>query len=215
MDHVGVGKIEDVLVDGGGQVRAVVIGVGGFLGIGEKSVALPFDQIAWNFSDVADKRSELDRDARDRAQRRGGRADRAGHNAGGANHPRCPRCGSEPAQRSRDRCDRLRRGRAAQRHAGHGPRRWEALARRDPPDAGATGSRAGVPRRKVPPLASTSHQEECHAKRPSHRPDLGFEPPGRAGTADQPGAPDLGDGPRAIQLRARPRPRRSTSTGSG
>lgn len=53
MDHVGVGKIEDVLVDGGGQVRAVIIGVGGFLGLGEKSVALPFDQIAWNFSDVS------------------------------------------------------------------------------------------------------------------------------------------------------------------
>ena len=52
MDHVGVGKIEDVLIDGSGQVRAVVIGVGGFLGLGEKSVALPFDQIAWNFSDV-------------------------------------------------------------------------------------------------------------------------------------------------------------------
>jgi hypothetical protein len=53
MDHVGVGKIEDVLVDGGGQVRAVIIGVGGFLGLGVKSVALPFDQIAWNFSDVS------------------------------------------------------------------------------------------------------------------------------------------------------------------
>jgi PRC-barrel domain len=53
MDHVGVGKIEDVLVDGGGQVRAVIIGVGGFLGLGEKYVALPFDQIAWNFSDVS------------------------------------------------------------------------------------------------------------------------------------------------------------------
>jgi len=53
MDHGGVGKIEDVLVDGGGQVRAVIIGVGGFLGLGEKSVALPFDQIAWNFSDVS------------------------------------------------------------------------------------------------------------------------------------------------------------------
>jgi hypothetical protein len=53
MDHVGVGKIKDVLVDGGGQVRAVIIGVGGFLGLGEKSVALPFDQIAWNFSDVS------------------------------------------------------------------------------------------------------------------------------------------------------------------
>jgi hypothetical protein len=52
MDHVGVGKIEDVLVDGSGQVRAVIIGVGGFLGMGGKAVALPFDQLAWNFSDV-------------------------------------------------------------------------------------------------------------------------------------------------------------------
>ncbi|MGH1575084.1 PRC-barrel domain-containing protein [Methylobacterium sp. P31] len=52
MDHVRVGKIEDVLVDGSGQVRAVLIGVGGFLGVGEKSVAIPFDQLAWNFSDV-------------------------------------------------------------------------------------------------------------------------------------------------------------------
>lgn len=52
MDHVGVGKIEDVLVDESGQVQAVIIGVGGFLGLGEKAVALPFDQLAWNFSDV-------------------------------------------------------------------------------------------------------------------------------------------------------------------
>ncbi|MFE1599839.1 PRC-barrel domain-containing protein [Methylobacterium sp. ID0610] len=52
MDHVRVGRIEDVLVDGSGRVRAVVIGVGGFLGVGEKSVAVPFDQLAWNLSDV-------------------------------------------------------------------------------------------------------------------------------------------------------------------
>lgn len=52
MDHVEIGKIEDVLVDGSGQVRAVIIGVGGFLGVGGKYVALPFDQLGWNFSDV-------------------------------------------------------------------------------------------------------------------------------------------------------------------
>ena len=51
-DHVRVGKIEDVLVDGGGRIQAVVIGVGGFLGVGEKYVAVPFDQLAWNFGDV-------------------------------------------------------------------------------------------------------------------------------------------------------------------
>ncbi|QIJ75442.1 PRC-barrel domain containing protein [Methylobacterium sp. NI91] len=52
-DHVRVGKIEDVLVDGAGRIEAVVIGVGGFLGVGEKYVAVPFDQLAWNFEDVS------------------------------------------------------------------------------------------------------------------------------------------------------------------
>ncbi|MET7245668.1 PRC-barrel domain-containing protein [Methylobacterium sp. EM32] len=48
MDHVKVGEIEDVLLTEDGRVRAVVIGVGGFLGIGQKSVAVPFDKLAWN-----------------------------------------------------------------------------------------------------------------------------------------------------------------------
>ncbi len=48
MDHVRVGEIEDVLLTEDGRVRAVVIGVGGFLGIGQKSVAVPFDTMAWN-----------------------------------------------------------------------------------------------------------------------------------------------------------------------
>ena len=47
-DHVRVGEIEDVLLSQDGRVRAVVIGVGGFLGIGQKSVAVPFDVLAWN-----------------------------------------------------------------------------------------------------------------------------------------------------------------------
>jgi hypothetical protein len=48
MDHVRVGEIEDVLLTEDGRVRAVVIGVGGFLGIGQKSVAVPFGTMAWN-----------------------------------------------------------------------------------------------------------------------------------------------------------------------
>jgi PRC-barrel domain len=36
-----------VMVDKDGSIRAVVIGVGGFLGIGEKNVALPFKSIQW------------------------------------------------------------------------------------------------------------------------------------------------------------------------
>jgi sporulation protein YlmC with PRC-barrel domain len=40
-----LGDIEDILVDKSGQIKAVVIGVGGFLGLGEHNVAVPFDQL--------------------------------------------------------------------------------------------------------------------------------------------------------------------------
>jgi hypothetical protein len=40
-----IGDIKDVLLDKGGQVAAVILGVGGFLGMGEKDVAVPFTAI--------------------------------------------------------------------------------------------------------------------------------------------------------------------------
>lgn len=43
-DH-SIGKIDDVLVSENGQVRALMIGVGGFLGAGEKDVAVPFTAV--------------------------------------------------------------------------------------------------------------------------------------------------------------------------
>jgi hypothetical protein len=46
-DDQRVGKIKDVLIDHDGSVRAVVIGVGGFLGIGTKDVGVPFTAIQW------------------------------------------------------------------------------------------------------------------------------------------------------------------------
>lgn len=52
MDHVRVGTIEDVLLAADGRIETVVIGVGGFLGIGEKYVAVPFELLAWNVGDV-------------------------------------------------------------------------------------------------------------------------------------------------------------------
>lgn len=48
MDHTAIGKTEEVILDGQGRIKAVVIAVGGFLGIGEKRVAVPYDLIAWN-----------------------------------------------------------------------------------------------------------------------------------------------------------------------
>ncbi|QRM34310.1 PRC-barrel domain-containing protein [Microvirga sp. VF16] len=40
-----IGDISEMLVDSSGRIQAVVVGVGGFLGIGERDVAIPFDQV--------------------------------------------------------------------------------------------------------------------------------------------------------------------------
>jgi sporulation protein YlmC with PRC-barrel domain len=44
-DNKSIGEINDVIVAGDGNIKAVVVGVGGFLGVGEKSVAIPFDSL--------------------------------------------------------------------------------------------------------------------------------------------------------------------------
>lgn len=44
-DNQSIGDINDLLVQDDGGVVAAVVGVGGFLGIGEKNVAIPFDKI--------------------------------------------------------------------------------------------------------------------------------------------------------------------------
>jgi sporulation protein YlmC with PRC-barrel domain len=40
-----IGEVMDVLVDKSGKATALIIGVGGFLGAGEKDVAVPFDAV--------------------------------------------------------------------------------------------------------------------------------------------------------------------------
>jgi sporulation protein YlmC with PRC-barrel domain len=40
-----IGEIADVLIDREGKITAFIIGVGGFLGIGEKDVAVPFNAV--------------------------------------------------------------------------------------------------------------------------------------------------------------------------
>jgi hypothetical protein len=46
-DAEAIGEIEDLLVGENGTIDAVVIGVGGFLGIGEKAVAASFKDLKW------------------------------------------------------------------------------------------------------------------------------------------------------------------------
>lgn len=49
-----IGDVNDVLFDMQGKAQAVVVGVGGFLGIGEKNVAVPFNRLTVNRPDAND-----------------------------------------------------------------------------------------------------------------------------------------------------------------
>ncbi|EIM25572.1 PRC-barrel domain-containing protein [Microvirga lotononidis] len=44
-NNESIGDVNDVILDRNGRVMAAVVGVGGFLGIGEKNVAVPFDSL--------------------------------------------------------------------------------------------------------------------------------------------------------------------------
>jgi len=48
-----LGSINDLLMDKSGNIKGVVIGVGGFLGVGEHLVALPFDKVKFVTEPVA------------------------------------------------------------------------------------------------------------------------------------------------------------------
>lgn len=42
-----LGDINEILVDKSGKISAVIVGVGGFLGVGEQNVAVDFGQLKW------------------------------------------------------------------------------------------------------------------------------------------------------------------------
>jgi sporulation protein YlmC with PRC-barrel domain len=48
-----LGSINDLLMDKGGNIKAVVLGVGGFLGMGEHLVAVPLDKVKFSTEPVA------------------------------------------------------------------------------------------------------------------------------------------------------------------
>lgn len=47
-DKKKVGDVTEVLFDKTGKIEMVTVGVGGFLGIGSKDVAIPFEQVTWS-----------------------------------------------------------------------------------------------------------------------------------------------------------------------
>ena len=43
-----IGDIKELLIDKSGKIDSVAIAVGGFLGVGERDVAVKFDQLKWS-----------------------------------------------------------------------------------------------------------------------------------------------------------------------
>jgi sporulation protein YlmC with PRC-barrel domain len=52
-DDKKVGDVTEVIVDKTGKIEMVTVGVGGFLGIGAKDVAIPFEQVTWSDQPIA------------------------------------------------------------------------------------------------------------------------------------------------------------------
>jgi sporulation protein YlmC with PRC-barrel domain len=52
-NNENLGSINELLIDKGGNIKAVVLGVGGFLGVGTHLVAVPFDKIKFVNEPVA------------------------------------------------------------------------------------------------------------------------------------------------------------------
>jgi sporulation protein YlmC with PRC-barrel domain len=52
-NNESLGSINDLLMDKSGSIKAVVLGVGGFLGVGEHLVAVPYDKIKFVNEPVA------------------------------------------------------------------------------------------------------------------------------------------------------------------
>lgn len=66
-DGTSIGSINDVIINGEtGEMKAVIVGVGGFLGIGEKQIALPWADLTIN-SDAQEITADLTREEADAA----------------------------------------------------------------------------------------------------------------------------------------------------
>lgn len=64
-DDENVGPVEELLIDESGHVVAIVVGVGGFLGIGEKDVAIGWDDVTISGGTSDSDEHDLDSDELD------------------------------------------------------------------------------------------------------------------------------------------------------
>jgi sporulation protein YlmC with PRC-barrel domain len=57
-----LGEVNNVILNEKGKVVAITLGVGGFLGIGEKDVGVPFDALKFRDEDVMEKKADANSD---------------------------------------------------------------------------------------------------------------------------------------------------------
>jgi len=61
-DNEKVGEVEDVILDSNGQAKQLVISSGGFLGIGEKQIAVDYNEAKWDQQQDRIQLSNMSRD---------------------------------------------------------------------------------------------------------------------------------------------------------
>jgi sporulation protein YlmC with PRC-barrel domain len=87
-DNQKIGDVDEVLVDRQGKIHGIVVGVGGFLGIGQKDIAIPYDQVQWMSNQEVQAQNNQG----------GGGAGTATNTAGGVTTPNAPAAGAgQPA----------------------------------------------------------------------------------------------------------------------
>jgi len=59
-DAERLGEINDIVIGADGNVAAVILGVGGFLGVGEKDVAVGYDELQWTIAEDDTERLVLE-----------------------------------------------------------------------------------------------------------------------------------------------------------
>ena len=90
-DNQKIGDVDEVLVDRQGKIHGIVVGVGGFLGIGQKDVAIPYDQVQWMSNQEVQAQSG-------QGGGQGGGAGTGTNTAGGVTTPNAPATGAgQPA----------------------------------------------------------------------------------------------------------------------
>ena len=93
-----IGDISEILLDAQGNAKAVVIGVGGFLGIGQKNVAVPWSSVTWSNDPAPSKTASTERPAATGSTATGGTG--SGTMGGGAARPPVSTPARSPAEQA-------------------------------------------------------------------------------------------------------------------